>query len=388
MAKPIKMRYLKLKEIIDTEINYVKSLKQLVNIFYLPLEKISKRATGLFSSPLITNEEHKKIFLNISPILQFHINFLTVLSAEFDKWPSSVRIGKIFVQYSPFLKLYTDFTNSFQSSSDTIQILMRRPAFEAWIEDTQRKNPTVQPLNALMIMPIQRVPRYRLLLDELIKFTPEEHVDLADLRKAIELIKNIASFINEKKRESENISEIASIQPRLKGVPFNLAHPLRKLHMKGELTRIAPSNALEKRFFFLFTDMLLSTTGDFNASSKLTYDGYILLRDACVSSFVKNSFSITFKHNKLVKYVAESEESRDKWIEATKAAIKELSTFPEVFLLFFSFLNFSYVVFCLLLSFYLFASRRNQPRTISLMMNILVLVLPLKLAILITSVLF
>ena len=39
-----------------------------------------------------------------------------------------------------------------------------------------------QSLQSLLIMPVQRVPRYELLLRELIKQTDDDHVDMADLR--------------------------------------------------------------------------------------------------------------------------------------------------------------------------------------------------------------
>jgi len=44
-------------------------------------------------------------------------------------------------------------------------------------------------------MPIQRVPRYQLLLSELVKNSEESHPDFEDLSKALALVKNVSSWV-------------------------------------------------------------------------------------------------------------------------------------------------------------------------------------------------
>jgi hypothetical protein len=45
-------------------------------------------------------------------------------------------------------------------------------------------------------MPIQRVPRYELLLRELLKITPPNHSDYDNIVLALEKIKSLAAFVN------------------------------------------------------------------------------------------------------------------------------------------------------------------------------------------------
>lgn len=61
-----------------------------------------------------------------------------------------------------------------------------------------------QDLSSLLIMPIQRVPRYYMLLQKLIELTPSYHKDLPGLQKALQEISKTATAINESKREEEN----------------------------------------------------------------------------------------------------------------------------------------------------------------------------------------
>lgn len=52
------------------------------------------------------------------------------------------------------------------------------------------------PLTAYLIMPIQRIPRYRMLLEVLVSSTPEEHPDFKQLNEALGVIRDVANYIN------------------------------------------------------------------------------------------------------------------------------------------------------------------------------------------------
>jgi hypothetical protein len=68
---------------------------------------------------------------------------------------------------------------------------------------------------SLLIQPVQRIPRYQLLLAELIKRTPEDHIDYQDLTKALGKVVGIATFVNDRKRQSENARVLQKLQSRL-----------------------------------------------------------------------------------------------------------------------------------------------------------------------------
>jgi len=64
-------------------------------------------------------------------------------------------------------------------------------------------------------MPVQRIPRYMLLLTELFKRTPKDHPDHKDLEAALGKIQVVAEAMNVSKREAENIHKVAEIQKEL-----------------------------------------------------------------------------------------------------------------------------------------------------------------------------
>lgn len=46
-----------------------------------------------------------------------------------------------------------------------------------------------------LILPVQRLPRYVLLLRDLLKFTPEEHTDFENLSKAVDKMSSVADYV-------------------------------------------------------------------------------------------------------------------------------------------------------------------------------------------------
>lgn len=70
-------------------------------------------------------------------------------------------------------------------------------------------------LPTLLIMPVQRIPRYELLLREALKHTDERDADKALLSKALTGITEINHWINDKKKEQERTVHVFEIEKRL-----------------------------------------------------------------------------------------------------------------------------------------------------------------------------
>ncbi len=111
-------------------------------------------------------------------------------------------IGDLFVQFGPFLKMYTQFASNSEEAMRLLRDLQEKNStFSAFTAECMA-NPRCrgQSLDSFLIMPIQRIPRYLLLLAELKKHTPTEHPDHAHLSKAETLIGATAKHINEQVR--------------------------------------------------------------------------------------------------------------------------------------------------------------------------------------------
>ena len=68
-----------------------------------------------------------------------------------------------------------------------------------------------QSVESIFILPVQRIPRYRLLLEQLLKYTPTDHTEYDVVKRALEKISDMAMFSNEAIRARENKTKIMEI---------------------------------------------------------------------------------------------------------------------------------------------------------------------------------
>jgi len=66
-------------------------------------------------------------------------------------------------------------------------------------------------LSALLIMPIQRLPRYELLLSELVKNTSENHSDFASLSEALKYIREVNLYINQRQKKDDERLQVMEL---------------------------------------------------------------------------------------------------------------------------------------------------------------------------------
>ncbi|KAJ7919155.1 hypothetical protein B0H13DRAFT_2231022 [Mycena leptocephala] len=92
-------------------------------------------------------------------------------------------------------------------------------------------------LEGYLLLPVQRIPRYRLLLEELLRATPPTYEYMDDpLDRSLAEISLLANNMNEGKRESESRRKLVQWQARIRGkFPSPLVQPHRRLIMDGQL---------------------------------------------------------------------------------------------------------------------------------------------------------
>ena len=68
-----------------------------------------------------------------------------------------------------------------------------------------------------MIMPVQRIPRYILLLTDYLKSTPSDNQDSVDVKKALAIVKDVATKLNQSKREHETRVRLETLKATVSG---------------------------------------------------------------------------------------------------------------------------------------------------------------------------
>jgi hypothetical protein len=89
------------------------------------------------------------------------------LKKEFQKYPSSPNVGFVFKKMAPFLKVYTQYITNFDTAAAEIERQEKKnKKFSEFLEKTYSSPecPNGQRILSFLILPVQRIPRYQLLL--------------------------------------------------------------------------------------------------------------------------------------------------------------------------------------------------------------------------------
>eukprot|EP01103_Thecamoeba_quadrilineata_P007259 TRINITY_DN1707_c0_g2_i2.p1 TRINITY_DN1707_c0_g2~~TRINITY_DN1707_c0_g2_i2.p1 ORF type:complete len:565 (+),score=92.42 TRINITY_DN1707_c0_g2_i2:40-1734(+) len=243
------------QEILATERTYLKTLTQIIQIFLKELP-----------SKVLSSKDHKKIFSPyLVTILKGNTRFLKELESRLSKWTPYVAIADTFYNLTEHLKVYNDYVIGFYDSITTFcSCLEHNALFNAFIKKTYETlrgdGIFIGELPALLITPIQRIPRYRLLLEELNKYTPDDHPDKSNGLKALKSISEVATSMNERQREAENTNKIYHIQQSLVGKLDITLSPSCKFLQEGPILQLLESKSkLKERNIFLFNEAFLLT---------------------------------------------------------------------------------------------------------------------------------
>lgn len=97
-----------------------------------------------------------------------------------------------------------------------MQRLAQKKEIAAELKQLQTRSGQRFALKDLLSVPMQRMLKYPLLLKELIGSTKASHPEYGNLRKALLAVQDVAKYINETKRDNENLETITQLQHALK----------------------------------------------------------------------------------------------------------------------------------------------------------------------------
>ncbi len=270
--------YRVVQELVKTERDYVDNLRVLQDAFYAPL-RVQK-------SPVVTRDGLIAVFFStLTRILELNAKLASELEERLARWDNpalaeaSETVGGIFARYAPLLDLYAEYTETYQDVQARVEYYRERlPAFRTFLSNAvaRDKRCSGRGLADFLILPVQRVPRYALLLRELSRSLPASHASLGSVNRALTLAERASSRIDAAVAARKNVEQLIRLQLKFdRAAGVVLAKPRRRLLMRGNLTR--RGHRTERAFtFFLFTDLLLYA--DEGSGGALTAHGEFPLR--------------------------------------------------------------------------------------------------------------
>ncbi|XP_069879962.1 FYVE, RhoGEF and PH domain-containing protein 2 isoform X1 [Dipodomys merriami] len=320
------------QELLETEQAYVARLHLLDQVFFQELLREAR------SSKAFPEDVVRLVFSNISSIHQFHAQFfLPELQRRLDNWSAMPRIGDVIQKLAPFLKMYSEYVKNFGRAAELLAAWTDKcPPFQEVIARIQSSEASGSlTLQHHMLEPVQRIPRYELLLKEYVQKLPAQAPDRADAQKALDLIFSAAQHSNAAITEMERLQDLWDVYQRL-GLEANLVDPSNTLLREGPVLKISSrrSDPME-RYLFLFNNMLLycvprviQVGAHFQVRTRIDVAG-MKVRELSDTEF-PHSFLVSGKQRTL-ELQARSQEEMVSWIEACQVAIDQIEKRNETF---------------------------------------------------------
>ncbi|XP_033342039.2 FYVE, RhoGEF and PH domain-containing protein 1 [Megalopta genalis] len=242
------------EELLATEKNYVTVLRLIDQVFQFRVDQENR------AHPMFPMETVQQMFSNIKSIYKFHNDFLLPqLQERIQNWDLDPRIGDIMKNFAPFLKMYTEYVQNFDYAMNLINTLQLKVArFAAIINEIQKLDECAKlSLSHHMLSPIQRLPRYELLLKDYLRNLTQENADYEDAKKALGLVSTAANHTNDAMKKIDTFKKLLEIQESIYDTT-DLVSVTRELVKEGRIVKIsARSGDHQERQLFLFSDILL-----------------------------------------------------------------------------------------------------------------------------------
>lgn len=242
MDKRRNFRLQAVQEIITSEKSYLQHLETLMEYFVKPLKQ----------QQIIDDNSHTTLFGQIEMIHNLNGEFLKELESDMDN------VAKAFLKMAPFFKLYSVYAFDYRNALLVLQQLTsNNAAFRKFLEQNESRPEVQRKLNSLMIVPIQRIPRYKLLLEQVLLYTSPADADFKLLKESVKQIESTVSHINSCVEDQEVTQMLINIQNSLVNRSPNIVKPSRKVIKEGVLHKVTRNGSEIKRYCVLMSDIFM-----------------------------------------------------------------------------------------------------------------------------------
>ncbi|KAG1822209.1 CNH-domain-containing protein [Suillus variegatus] len=233
-----KRRQEAINEVIYTERDFVRDMEYLRDVWI----------NGLKDSDIIPAERRTdfvtQVFWNIHEIIAVNTRLRDALNKRQKSYAVVERIGDILLDsvphFAPFVsygahQLYGKYEFEKEKSSN--------PAFAQFVETTERLPESRKlELNGYLTKPTTRLARYPLLLEAVLKHTPDDNPDKQTLAQVVIMVREFLGKVNVETGKTENRFNLLQLDQQLvyrpgEQVDLKLQDPGRELVYKGALNK-------------------------------------------------------------------------------------------------------------------------------------------------------
>ena len=182
------------KEIMTSEKTYVDVLK-LINIDF---RDYVQKARLESKSGILPDHDFVKLFSNLPELMMLNEDLLRDFQERINNWDNHKKIADVIIKKGPYLKLYTVYIRDFSAMNFHFdEVCQRYPKFGKLVKEFE-KQPRCGNLKLkhFMLKPVQRLPQYKLLLEDYLKHLDTDSIDWDDTTLALKIVSDAAEHAN------------------------------------------------------------------------------------------------------------------------------------------------------------------------------------------------
>ncbi|KAG2174924.1 hypothetical protein INT43_005986 [Umbelopsis isabellina] len=330
-------------ELIDTERVYVNDLRMMVENYFIALK----------NQEWMNEEDWQLITRNINAILKLHVKLLSKLEACSNNfhWENIhnryCQIADVFITMGPEFMIYADFCGLHSQATKTYASYQSRPE---WISFSKMclngmeltsfhddLSATTSPgtrlhLEDYLIKPVQRICRYQLLINEILKSTDAAAPEYEKLKTSFQIMQGVVTVVDDRKNQRDLSDRSHLFLERLEEdwrLTKSFVASLGNLTMSGalEVTYAEDSTPPTKTRYmgcFLYSNYMIIVKGKKQNSYEARHwfpINIFEVKDLPMSEgCVPFSFMLTAKEH-IFEFAASCEQEKQLWLKALSSNI-------------------------------------------------------------------
>jgi hypothetical protein len=227
LAQDTKRRAI-IRELIQTEKNYVDSLLICEEVYFNPLNRSITSKAPLIDAPTL-----HELFGNLEEIRAAHQSVVSEMNLILPRLNHIVPRHSIYLGIvAPFdeilprmHQLYTHYLSTNSHAEDILKRLRKNKKFRSFLAECLFNPRTkCQEVEDLLILPTQRIPNYKMLFERVLKYFPAETFGevLSAYRSTLEAFLRLGASMNQEKAVTGSQEQLLTIAETMTGIPSTI----------------------------------------------------------------------------------------------------------------------------------------------------------------------
>jgi hypothetical protein len=203
--KLLRRRQYAIDELISSEYTYQRKLTTLRTVYEPAMKKF------------FTLDESATCFSTLPPLVSLSNEVARACEAEARRGIQKAEIGHLFTERLNIIQKFVPYITRYVDISAIVnRLISQNPKFVSALDLIEQQ---YEPITSLIVEPVQRMPRYHLLLKEVVKATPEWHPDFEPLQQAMDKLQKDAKIADKALSEVSRRAKLLELEKTIRGCP-------------------------------------------------------------------------------------------------------------------------------------------------------------------------